>query len=175
VRVIVLSFDPGTNETGWCSLDVRGGSGGLPITATYRDAGKVQSTPGELGLLMRVQAPDVIGIERLEGFAFGAGKGPGVVAALVSSSRISGMITALAYAQRISTVEMTAREWRQLVLGNPSATDHRIADVVPRLIHGWPPRSNVHTRDAGGLGLGIAWHLGGRAPAKLDGGREIAQ
>lgn len=161
--MIILAFDPGSTSTGWCAIDTRGGEG-LPITSTFLDKGEIPSTEGEISLLIRAQLPDVVAIEKLEGFAFGAGKGPGVVAALVASSRIAGLIRGVAWAEGPATVEMTAREWRKLVLGQPSATDERIAKVIPTLVHGWPSRSNQHTRDAGGLALGVAWVLNGKGP-----------
>lgn len=163
---VILALDPGSSSSGWCAIDTRGGAG-TPITATYLDSGTVPSSPGELALLVRAQAPDVVAVENLAGFAYGT-KGPGVVAALLTSARAAGLIVAIAWAEGRSVVEMTAREWRKLVLGNGSATDQRIAQVIPTLMHGWPARSNVHTRDAGGLAIGVAWTLNGKTPKGAD-------
>lgn len=171
--MIITAFDPGTNESGWCTIDTRGGAG-TPITATYLDAGNVPSTPGELALVVQTQRPDVVAVENLAGFAYGT-KGPGVVAALISSAHAAGLIVAVAWAAGVPVVQLTARDWRTLVLGNGSATDQRIAQVIPALVHGWPTRSNVHTRDAGGLALGTAWKLNGKAPRALDGTQRITQ
>lgn len=159
---MILGFDPGSSDTGWCKVDSRGGAG-QPVTVTYYDSGTVPSSFEAVGGLLRSR-PDVVAIEKIKGFAFGAGKGPGVVAALIATSWVAGMIATLAWSEAIPFVEMTALEWRRLVLGRPSASDQEIATVVPRLVHGWPARSNVHTRDAGGLALGVAWHLNGRKP-----------
>lgn len=164
--MIITAFDPGTNESGWCTLDTRGGRG-TPITTTFLDAGNIPSKPAEVARLLRGEKPDVVAVEDLRGFAYGS-KGPGVVAALLASSNRAGGIEWLAWALGLALVEMTATQWRQLVLGNGSAKDDRIAQVVPKLIHGWPARSNAHMRDAGGLGLGVAWKLDGLAPAPLD-------
>lgn len=172
--MIITGFDPGSNKTGWCSLDVRGG-GTVPVEATFFEAGIVASEPYELAELLRALKPEVVAIEKLEGFAFGGGKGPGVVSALVASSRVAGMLSGLAYAAQIEAVEMTALVWRKLVIGNASAKDVQIADVVPARVHGWPKRSNAHTRDAGGVALATALRLNGRRPYQLDEGQKIAQ
>lgn len=158
----ILGFDPGSADTGWCELDVRGGAG-TPITPTYFDSGTVPSSFEGVGALLRAR-PDVVAIEKISGYAFGAGKGPGVVAALIATSWVAGMIAALAHAEGLAIVELSALEWRRVVLGKPSASDQLIADVLPRLVHAWPKRSNVHTRDAGGCALGVAWRLNGRMP-----------
>jgi Holliday junction resolvasome RuvABC endonuclease subunit len=170
---VILAFDPGSNESGWCLVDTRGGAGS-PITATYLDSGNLPSKPADVAHLLRVEKPDLVAVEDLRGFAYGS-KGPGVVAALISSANRAGGIEWLSWALGIAIVEMTASHWRQIVLGNGSATDERIKTVIPRLIHGWPARSNVHTRDAGGLALGVAWKLNGKAPNALDEVRPIAQ
>lgn len=160
--MMVLGFDPGSSHTGWCAIDVRGG-GTLPVEATYFDAGTVPSACGDVALLLR-RYPEVVAVEKLAGYAFGAGKGPGVVAGLVASSWVAGLISALAWSEGLATEEMTAMEWRKRVLGKPSASDQQIAVAIPAAIHGWPKRSNVHVRDAAGVALAVAMKLNGRKP-----------
>lgn len=165
--MIILAFDPGSNETGFAVVDTRGG-GGTPITVTYLDSGNIASKPAEFSRLIRSEKPDIVAVENLAGFAY-ATKGPGIVAALISSAHAAGLVCAIAWAEGVELVEMTATQWRKIVLGNGSATDERIADVVPKLIHGWPKRSNKHTRDAAGLAVGVSWVRNGKAPTRAFG------
>ncbi|MGE0792468.1 MAG: crossover junction endodeoxyribonuclease RuvC [Sandaracinaceae bacterium] len=172
--MIIVAFDPGAPTTGWCAVDARGGKG-RPVTTTFWAGGVVESQPQAIHELLAtrqrvdVERIDVVAVERLEGFAFPS-KGPGIVSGLIAGSRAAGVTAAIAWSLGIRVVEMTANTWRRLVLGRPAATDALIANVIPRLVHGWPKRSNVHVRDAGGLALGVAWHLGGhveRAPVSI--------
>lgn len=162
--MIILAFDPGTNSTGWAVVDVRGGrSLSLPITTTFFDAGNIPSEPDAIEAVIGTTSGAIIAIEKLEGGAFvNPSRGAqALVSNLLASSNVAGMIRGLAYAHRRTIVEMSAKAWRKLVCGNGSATDPMIKSAVMRLVHGLPTRTNVHIRDAVGLGLGAGWHLGG--------------
>jgi Holliday junction resolvasome RuvABC endonuclease subunit len=160
---VTVGFDPGTNTTGWCVI----GSTGNPIRTRYHSSGMEASTAH--ALLCLIQRLDLaypvrltVAIEALAGIAYPV-KGPGVVSALISSSRVSGILTGICHGRISEVSEMTAREWRGAVLKKPHASDHDIAATIPRLIEGWPKRSSVHVRDAAGVALATAWLKGGRA------------
>lgn len=163
---IVVGLDPGTNSTGYCIIDTRG-SAPQPIACTFLAGGSVESNGSALtGLFMSLRGlgTDIgdatVAIEILAGIAY-APKGGGIVASLIASSRIAGLIAGLVYG-RARIFEMTAREWRGHVLRKPQASDQEIARVIPGLVHGWPKRSSVHVRDAAGVAIACAW-VGGRA------------
>lgn len=160
---VILGLDPGSSSTGWALVDTRGGAG-RPIITTYLDAGAVASTAEMVAGLLSMYSPDAVAVEKLEGIAY-ASKGPGIVAGLVSSAHAAGVIVGVASALGHHVEQLTARDWRRLVLGQPAATDQQIARVIPTLVRGWPKRSNVHERDAGGVALAIAWRRNGQAGA----------
>lgn len=155
--MIVLAFDPGTHETGWCRVDVRG-TRPNPITITLVDLGNVESSVE--GVWPLLAGADVVAVEVLRGIAYPV-KGAGIVGSLVSSSAVAGGIVWLARGGRFHVVETTAREWRGVVMGRPQASDAEIGRVIPGLVRGWPRRSNSHARDAAGLAVGTAWKMGG--------------
>lgn len=159
--MIVVGLDPGTNSTGYCIIDTRGASP-QPIACTYLDGGSVASTGASFTALFaeRLDSDVTVAIEVLAGIAY-APKGGGIVASLIASSRIAGLIAGLVYG-RARIFEMTAREWRGHVLRKPQASDKEIARVIPGLVHGWPKRSSVHVRDAAGVAIACAWVGGGR-------------
>lgn len=165
---VIVGLDPGTNSTGYCIIDTRGSSP-QPITCTFLDSGNVASTGDSftdlfierLSLLRTDLSNVTVAIEVLAGIAY-APKGGGIVASLIASSRIAGLIAGLVYG-RARIFEMTAREWRGHVLRKPQASDQEIARVIPGLVHGWPKRSSVHVRDAAGVAIACAWVGGGRA------------
>lgn len=160
----ILAFDPGSTRSGWClvvSNDAR------PVVVDFVAAGEVDSTSPEVCALLGELQPGVVAVEVLRGIAYPA-KGAGIVGNLASASFAAGLIAGLATPVcDEAVVEMTAREWRGSVLGKPNASDQAIAVVVPRLVRGWPKRSNVHERDAGGLALAVAWRRASMSRAAL--------
>lgn len=165
---IIVGLDPGTNNTGYCIIDTRT-SPPNQVACTYLDGGNVASTSSSFTdffadrlRLLRTDLGNVtVAIEVLAGIAY-APKGGGIVASLIASSRIAGLIAGLVYG-RARIFEMTAREWRGHVLRKPQASDQEIARVIPGLVHGWPKRSSVHVRDAAGVAIACAWMGGGRS------------
>jgi Holliday junction resolvasome RuvABC endonuclease subunit len=150
--VIILAFDPGTTSTGWAIVNAT--ADGSRRRVTFRAAGAVPSEAD--AILALFGGVDVVAVEKLKGFAYASKGGASIVDGLVASSRVAGLIVGLT-AGRVPCVEMTAHEWRKLVCGNGAATDAKIAATVPRLVEGFPKRSNVHVRDATGLAVAVGW------------------
>ncbi len=172
----ILAFDPGGTSCGFAWLETRGGSQSFsrpePINVSYVDCGNIPSTHAAIGEFLRRNPVDLVAIEKVEGHAFNKKRknretgeeeiAPMPVKHLLAAAGIATAISWLCTDRGIRTVEMTAGEWRKMVCGNRSAKDTMIKLAVERYVHGWPARSNMHNRDAGGLGLAAAWHVNGR-------------
>ena len=164
----ILAFDPGSAKSGWCKVAVTGVRPSL-VTLSYVESGEVLSTRDAVRSLIANSEADVVAIEMLAGIAYPV-KGAGIVSALVASSNVAGMIAALAYAEGRQVAEMTATQWRRMVIGKGNASDKAIAQTIPRLVREWPKRSNVHERDAAGLAIATAWQMSSRATKTAVGG-----
>ncbi len=162
--MIILGFDAGTNETGWCKIETRGG-GSVPVNATYLDKGVVDSTFEAVERLL-VGPFDVIAVESIEGDAFAGGSGyVRPIKHLLASATVAGGIAWAARALRLRVEEISAYHWRHAITGKGGVDNARVKDVVSRLVWGWPKTSNTHHRDAAGAALAIGWRLSGNRGA----------
>jgi hypothetical protein len=169
--VIVLGCDVG-KATGLCLLDCAGArpryiSAGAPSAGLSR----------VLRDILHGHAVGTIGIETpTEVFEHGRAKiDPGVRKGiernLLIATRATGAICAVAdlFAAEVPICEGQAHEVRRAVLGKlprkREDIDAFVRDMVPRLIDGWPARSNDHERDAAVAAL-WAWRRA-RMPAAL--------
>lgn len=154
----ILGFDPGSHQSGYALIDVRGGIG-MPITATFIGGGVVVSTETPVRELLASMNPNVVAVEWVQGISYGA-KGGGVVPHLIASAAVAGGIEWVALGRGIRTVRLPARDWRRTLFALPHASDKDIAHRLPGLFAaGWPKKSNVHQRDAAGCALACAWSL----------------
>jgi hypothetical protein len=152
--MIVLGADVG-KATGLCLLDC---SGQRP---RYISAGDISaSLPRVLRDIFHEHAVAIIGIESpKQVFAHGRaseseGARVGIERNLLISTRATGAICAVAalFAAEVPIFEGEAHEVRRAVLGalpkKREDIDRLVGVMVPRLIDGWPARSNDHERDA---------------------------
>jgi Holliday junction resolvasome RuvABC endonuclease subunit len=161
--MILAAFDPGSTRTGWSRLYVHGGAGtGAPITCAFLDGGHVVNDLGVIGAC--IGNAELVAIERVRGVAYGP-KGAGIVPHLIEASYACGGIAWLARSLGRRVLELTARDWRGVVLNKPHASDAEVKEAIARLVRGLPKRTNAHVRDAVGVGLGAAWLRNGRAVA----------
>ncbi len=139
----ILAFDPGSEASGWAL--VYAGAANEP--ARLVRAGIVKSQLGPVRELLEDAGElDLVAVEWVEGFAFGGGKGGGVVAALVASAAVASLL-----GHRV--VRLPALAWRQQVTGNPSASNALVKATLPLFFANMPKKSNDHVRDAMGCAL----------------------
>lgn len=152
--MIVLGIDVG-KKSGVCVLDMSG------ARARYISADAIQDDLSRvLQGIFHEHAVSVIGIESpTEVFEHGRarldkGVRIGIERALLIATRATGVVQAVAelFAAEVPIHEGEAHEVRRAILGNlPSQRediDRYVGVMVPRIIDGWPDRSNDHERDA---------------------------
>lgn len=95
----------------------------------------------------------IVAIESVEGYAWK----PERSAALIQTAFVAGNIEGK-LSSRFRTVLISARRWRHIVCGSPTASDDYVKRTLKAIL-GTLPKTNVHTRDAIGVAI---------AAAKLD-------
>lgn len=167
--MIILGVDVG-KATGLCLLDMGGARPRLLDACAVRD---------DLAVVLDVRffarGVALVGIETpTQVFHHGrAKKGMGarigIERALLAATPMVGVVRAVAALRAPAALlfEGQAHEVRRAVLGKlpKDGIDAFVGKMVPRLVEGWPARSNNHVRDAAVVAL-YAWHRGRMAPAK---------
>jgi hypothetical protein len=156
--VIVLGVDVG-KTSGVCLLDCSGSKPRLLDRCDVED-----DLAGVLDVrFFGLHTIDVVGIETpTQVFEHGrAKKSPGarrgIEKALLAATPMVGVVRTVARLRAPSAViyEGQAHEVRRAILGRlpKDHLDRFIGAMVPRLIDGWPERSNDHVRDAAVVAL----------------------
>ena len=161
---MIVGLDPGGATSGYGVLHV----GGTPAQPVFRclSTGEIESSGEALDRFLNRCDPfnaataRIIAVERAGGHAFAPGRGGARVAALLAASEIAGLFIENARARGCDVVPLTARQWRHVVIGDPSPEDSSIKIVIHRLVRGLPTLTNNHNRDA--LGVAVAVALGAR-------------
>lgn len=85
--------------------------------------------------------------------------------ALAECNAIGGKLLGYARGLNMKTLELTAFEWREQLIGKRNATDAMVKQMTHALIKGMP-KTNAHVRDATACGLAAALRMrGGRMVA----------
>lgn len=79
--------------------------------------------------------------------------------ALAECNAIGGKLLGYARGLNIKTLELSAFEWREQLIGKRNATDAMVKQMTHALIKGMPKVSNDHMRDACGVALAAALRL----------------
>ena len=155
--MIVLGIDPGSAHIGWARLCI----GGDPVhgmTATHQASGDFEPAHLDSFAPKLFEDVDVVALEDIAGFAFGKGKGPGVVGHLIAAGKLGERIATIAKSVHGKRVErMTAGQARKLIVGRNNPDNATIKVVVTRLVRAWPTRSNNHRRDAAIVAVAVGW------------------
>lgn len=157
---LVVGIDPGASLHGVALLRVSGLRASF-VEAHHLDTDALVSWLRDLA----AQAPHVA-IETAHGVHAGIVRARGAQAALsiarasVATTRADGVIEGVSVGLGIPTMRATALEWRAALAGGRQASDAMVAAMVPRLVSGWPTRSNAHTRDAAGVAVFCARRAG---------------
>lgn len=157
---LVVGIDPGASLHGVALLRVSG------ARASFVEAHRLDTTELVLWLkALAIQAP-YVAIETAYGVHAGIARTRGAQAALsiarasVATTRADGVIEGVCVGLGLVTMRATALEWRAALAGGRQASDAAVAAMVPRLVSGWPARSNAHTRDAAGVAVFCARRAG---------------
>jgi Holliday junction resolvasome RuvABC endonuclease subunit len=164
VTTVIVGLDPGGAQSGYGVLDV-GGTPAQPVF-TCLATGEIESSGEALDAFLsrcdpfQLAAGRIIAVERVGGHGFAPGRGGARVASLMAASEIAGLFIENARGRGCDVVPLTARQWRHVVVGDPSPEDATIKIVIQRLVRALPKLTNSHNRDA--LGLAVAVALGAR-------------
>lgn len=156
----VLAVDTGSKSFGWCVVRRIG-----PRVA-FVDCGTADATRSAwvkvLSDAIRLDdgCVDAVYVETPEGMVFSSYRGP----TLIETSRLVGGIAWDCEGMGVRCELRTSNWWRKALVGKASSPkkglmDKLIADAVPANVIGWPAKSNVHVRDAGGLAVVAGWEL----------------
>ena len=176
-----LGVDTGPLSSSWALLDVRPSRSWCAPVVSYLARGDIEGGTDAQASALRMLVADsieldavdagLVVIESVEGFVYGSrisrGAGLAVGKALMATSRIVGELTRVVKDAGRWAVTCTGARARKRVFDKARTKDSHIKQAVPRLVRGWPARSNVHTRDAAVVALAAIW--------SLEGGRKTIQ
>lgn len=164
---IIISIDSGSKEFGWSAVRRVG------PRAKYVASGNAPATRIGWESVVDMMATrrgddDIVAvyIETPEGYVHEAFRGP----TLLETARMVGGIQWECQG-RGQVVELrTAGWWRKALVGKASSPkkgemDRLIKSAVSSHIAAMPPTSNVHVRDALGLGIVACWEMASRRAA----------
>lgn len=149
-----MSFDPG-KYCGWSAgqqrvLGERANLLGCGILDRGFSAGRDDRVEEALDLLMRFQ-PDVVFVETVSFVVPREGFGTDMAGNLVRAATLGGRLYQLAKDHGFEVHEVAAEAWRKAIVGKSTAENAEIKPLVIVRYLNWPPVSNNHERDAGGL------------------------
>lgn len=141
----VLAFDPGTKKSGWCLLERVG------RRIAFRGCGEVASGRVEVEAFIGAwPTVHLVAVETPDGYVHEHQRG----AHLLETRGVAERMVMAARALGKPVVELSAQRWRRMLglggFGTPG--DTAVKGALRVLVADFPKRSNVHVRDAMGLG-----------------------
>ncbi len=168
----VLGVDPGPRRHGWALLELAPGEQPHWIGQGHSGSGSI------LAVAHTLSPGDHVVIERPQGYVHEHKRGADLIETTWEAAKLFGRL-----AERGAIVHALGPEaWRQSVVGKRTPSDSEVRRAL-RLQVLFPPgaRTNSHHRDAGGVALAGATHLGllvngkGRVAAPARGKRGLVR
>lgn len=160
-KVRILGVDPGAKHIGLTVVEMDQEGHSTWITSQVVKPDKVEPS---LFLQFRLEHDaSVMGIEIPEGR-----NGP-AVKFIPPTAEIAGAAWMAGKVYGLTTVRLTAREWRKHIVGKGNASDAEIALALADHME-LPTRSNAHSRDAAGVAIVAGWmtYLGRIPTERMD-------
>lgn len=166
----VLAVDTGPTSCGWAVLESGRDALGL---ARFVECGECASDKGALTDLVLATSPHFVAVETpAQVFP----SSPKVMLArskqVVATSRVAERLANIANAYAKPAIPRTVGEWRRALCGKGvrgTPNDAAVARVLPLYVVNRPARSNVHERDALGLGVVALWRPPPQPVVHIDG------